>query len=115
MTDRALLKRVIINVVGNAVRFSPRERPIRISACLSGPLVQILVIDRGPGIDVARRATLIASSSELYEEPSEAGIALTASAGFLQPLGGQLRFEDTPGGGLTVCIELSHDMTDTGA
>jgi two-component system sensor histidine kinase KdpD len=112
MTDRALLKRVIINVVGNAIRFSPRERPIRISACLSGPLVQILVIDRGPGIDEAQRATLIASSSELYEEPSEAGIALTASAGFLGPLGGQLRFEDTPGGGLTVCIELLHDMTE---
>jgi two-component system sensor histidine kinase KdpD len=112
MTDRALLKRVMINVVGNAIRFSPRERPIRISACLSGPLVQILIIDRGPGIDEAQRATLIASSSELYEETTEAGIALTASAGFLRPLGGQLRFEDTPGGGLTVCVELLHDMTD---
>jgi two-component system sensor histidine kinase KdpD len=112
MTDRALLRRVLINVVGNAIRFSPRDRPIRISACLSGPLVQVLVIDRGPGIDEAQRATLIASSSELYEEPTEAGIALTASAGFLRPLGGQLRFEDTPGGGLTVCIELLHDMTD---
>jgi two-component system sensor histidine kinase KdpD len=112
MTDRALLRRAIINVVDNAIRFSPLERPIRISACLSGPFVQMLVIDRGPGIVEAQRATLIAPSSELYEESGEAGIALTSTAGFLRPLGGQLRFDDTPGGGLTVCIELLHDMTE---
>jgi two-component system sensor histidine kinase KdpD len=111
MTDRALLRRVIVNVVGNAVRFSPLGEPIRISAGQTGRYVQILVIDRGPGIAEEQRATLIAAPGELYDEPSIAGIALTASAGFLEPLGGQLRFEDTPGGGLTVSIELLQDMT----
>jgi two-component system sensor histidine kinase KdpD len=111
MTDRALLKRVIVNVVGNAVRFSPPGEPVRISACQTGRFVQLLVIDRGPGIAKEQRATLIAAQGQLYDEPSIAGIALTASAGFLKPLGGQLRFEDTPGGGLTVSIELLQDMT----
>jgi two-component system sensor histidine kinase KdpD len=55
--------------------------------------------------------TLIAAPGRLYDEPSVAGIGLSASAGFLEPLGGQLRFEDTPGGGLTVSIELLQDMT----
>jgi two-component system sensor histidine kinase KdpD len=111
MTDRALLKRVIVNVVSNAVRFSPLGEPVRISACQTGRFVQLLVIDRGPGIAEEQRATLIAAQGQLYDEPSIAGIALTASAGFLKPLGGQLRFEDTPGGGLTVSIELLQDMT----
>jgi two-component system sensor histidine kinase KdpD len=111
MTDRALLRRVIVNVLGNAVRFSPRGEPIRVSAGLAGRFVQILVIDRGPGIDEVRQTTLIAAPGRLYDEPSVAGIGLSASAGFLEPLGGQLRFEDTPGGGLTVSIELLQDMT----
>ncbi len=111
MTDRALLRRVLVNVVGNAVRFSPRVEPIRISAGLAGRFVQVLVIDRGPGVDGERLKTLIAAPGRLYDEPSVAGIGLSASAGFLVPLGGQLRFEDTPGGGLTVSIELLQDMT----
>ena len=111
MTDRALLRRVLVNVVGNAVRFSPRGEPIRISAGRAGRFVQVLVIDRGPGVDRERMKTLIAAPGRLYDEPSVAGIGLSASAGFLVPLGGQLRFEDTPGGGLTVSIELLQDMT----
>ena len=111
MTDRALLRRVLVNVVGNAVLFSPRGEPIRISAGLAGRFVQVLVIDRGPGVDRERMKTLIAAPGRLYDESSVAGIGLSASAGFLEPLGGQLRFEDTPGGGLTVSIELLQDMT----
>jgi two-component system sensor histidine kinase KdpD len=111
MTDLGLLRRVLVNVVGNAVRFSPKGAPIRISAAWAGRFVELLVIDRGPGIDVEKRAKLIAPKGELYDEESLAGIGLSASAGFLEPLGGQLRFDDTPGGGLTVCIELLQDMT----
>jgi two-component system sensor histidine kinase KdpD len=71
----------------------------------------MLVIDRGPGIDEEMRERLIVPSGQLYDEESVAGIALTASAGFLKSLGGELRFEDTPGGGLTVCIELLRDVS----
>jgi two-component system, OmpR family, sensor histidine kinase KdpD len=111
MTDRGLLRRVIVNVVTNALRFSPENVPIRISAAWTGDFVELLVIDQGPGIDEDRRATLIAPEGQLYDDQFDAGIGLTASAGFLKPLGGHLRFEDTPGGGLTVCIEVLQDMT----
>ena len=115
MTDRGLLRRVIVNVVTNALRFSPEHEPIRISAAWTGKFVELLVIDRGPGIDEDQRAKLIAAEGQLYDEQFDAGIGLTATAGFLKPLGGQLRFEDTPGGGLTVSIELLQDMTSPAA
>ena len=111
ITDAALLSRVLVNVLDNAVRFGPVGSPIRISAGQSGEFVEVLVIDRGPGVDEAAKERLIAPSGQLNDEESVAGIALTVSAGFLKPLGGELRFEDTPGGGLTVCIELLRDAT----
>jgi two-component system sensor histidine kinase KdpD len=110
-TDGVLLSRVLVNVLDNAVRFSPVGSPIRISVGQTGKFVEILVIDRGPGIDEEMRERLIVPSGQLYDEESVAGIALTASAGFLKSLGGELRFEDTPGGGLTVCIELLRDVS----
>jgi two-component system sensor histidine kinase KdpD len=110
-TDETLLKRVIINVVDNAMRFGPVGKPIRLSAGTNGQFIELLVIDRGPGIDEAERARLIAPAGQIYDEETAAGIGLTVCAGFLKPLGGQLRFEDTPGGGLTVCIELLKDMS----
>jgi two-component system sensor histidine kinase KdpD len=110
-TDGTLLKRVIVNVVDNAIRFGPVSKPIRLSAGTNGQFIELLVIDRGPGIDEAQRARLIAPGGQIYDEETAAGIGLTVCAGFLKPLGGELRFEDTPGGGLTVCIELLKDMT----
>ena len=35
-----------------------------------------------------------------------AGLNLTVASGFIRLLGGRLHFEDTPGGGLTVAVEL---------
>ena len=39
-------------------------------------------------------------------EQLDAGLNLTVASGFAQLLGGRMLFEDTPGGGLTVAIEL---------
>jgi two-component system sensor histidine kinase KdpD len=106
-TDPDLLERVIANVVSNACEFSPEEQVIRLIAGATARGAEILVIDRGPGTRDPRRRIPDRTSNREHDELSEENIALSVAEGFIRLLDGELRFEDTPGGGLTVVIELA--------
>ena len=105
-TDPDLLERVIANVVSNACAFSPEDQAVRLSAGVTANGVELLVIDRGPGTRDVRRRIPRAQP----EEGTDEAIGLSVASGFVTLLGGELRFEDTPGGGLTVVIELAQDF-----
>jgi two-component system sensor histidine kinase KdpD len=109
-TDPELVEQVIATIVSNACRFSPSDRPVRISAGVVGIFVEILVIDRGPGVPEAERVRILAPFEGLDGEGDGAGLGLAVAARLVSLLGGQLRFEDTPGGGLTVSIEFLQDL-----
>ncbi len=105
-TDPVLVRRVLTNVLSNACRFGPVDLPVTIKAGLVGDFVEVLVADRGPGMPVALRDAVLAPFDRLSGEQLTAGLNLTVASGFAQLLGGRLLFEDTPGGGLTVTVEL---------
>jgi two-component system sensor histidine kinase KdpD len=109
-TDPELVEQVIATVVSNACRFSPVDRPVRICAGVVGLFLELLVIDRGPGIPEAQRRGILAPFERLEDEEEGAGLGLAVAARLVNLLGGQLRFEDTPGGGLTVAIEFLQDL-----
>ena len=50
LADPALLERVVANLVGNALRYSPAGQPPLLAASALGDRVELRVIDRGPGI-----------------------------------------------------------------
>jgi two-component system sensor histidine kinase KdpD len=105
-SDAALVERAVAIVVENACRFSPQDRPVRITAGVTGEVVELLVIDRGPGVGVAERMALLDDRQRLSSENKGVNLGLSVASGFAQLLGGRLRFEDTPGGGLTVVLEF---------
>ena len=49
--DRARATDILVQLIDNAHLYSPKERPITITAELSGDFVALSVADRGPGID----------------------------------------------------------------
>ena len=106
--DPALLERVVANVVANAVAWSPAGVPARVEAGEVGGRVHLRVIDRGPGIAAEDRAKVFEPFQRLGDRSSLAGVGLglAVSRGFVQAVGGDLRLDDTPGGGLTVVIDL---------
>ncbi|MDH2904269.1 MAG: DUF4118 domain-containing protein [Actinomycetota bacterium] len=105
ITDPDLLERVIVNLVTNACAFSPPEQPIRVTAgCTAGEL-ELLVIDRGPGIRDPRRR--IPAAWMTSDPDADEDLSLLVARGFVKVLGGELRFEDTPGGGLTAAVRLA--------
>jgi two-component system sensor histidine kinase KdpD len=53
MADPAIMERVIANLIGNALRYSPVAVPPLITATARGDRVELRVIDYGPGIPEA--------------------------------------------------------------
>jgi two-component system sensor histidine kinase KdpD len=107
LVDPELLERVIANVVANAARLSPPRSVVRVTAGVVGDKLEMLVVDRGPGIPAAKRAHVFRPFQRL-DDAADTGVGLGLSIvqGFTELLGGELRLEDTPGGGLTVVISL---------
>lgn len=106
--DAVLLQRVLVNLLSNALRYSPAgSRPV-IAASEFGGEVQLRVIDRGPGIPDDRREAVFVPFQRLGDTDNDTGVGLglALSKGFVEGMGGTLDAEDTPGGGLTMVVSL---------
>jgi two-component system sensor histidine kinase KdpD len=106
--DPALLQRVLVNLLANALRYSPAGSPPVLTTSEFGDRVQIRIIDRGPGIPSARREEVFLPFQRLGDTDNTAGVGLglALAKGFVEGMGGTLEAEDTPGGGLTMVVEL---------
>jgi two-component system sensor histidine kinase KdpD len=106
-TDPEMAQRVLSIVISNAIRFTPSDRPVRITAGATNDGVELLVVDTGPGIKPAPRATIFEPSSRNGDQgANDVHLGLNVVAGFMDLLHGEVRLEDTPGGGLTVVLQF---------
>ncbi|MBC9713247.1 sensor histidine kinase KdpD [Streptomyces sp. TRM66268-LWL] len=106
--DKGLLERAVANIVENAVKYSPDEKPVRVSASAIGDRVEIRVVDRGPGIPDDAKERVFEPFQRYGDAPRGAGVGLglAVARGFTESMGGTLAAEDTPGGGLTMVLTL---------
>jgi two-component system sensor histidine kinase KdpD len=106
--DPALLERALANIVSNAIAWSPEGEKVRIEAAEVVGRLHVRVIDRGPGIALAQRQRVFEPFQRLGDRSNDtgAGLGLAIAKGFVEVLGGTITLDDTPGGGLTVTIEL---------
>ena len=105
-TDPDLVERSLANVIANACTFSPAEEPIQIRAAVAPGRIQVVVSDRGPGITATDRAEALAPFRRLDDTGTGSGLGLSVASGFLEVVGGSLQLDETPGGGLTVVMEI---------
>ncbi|MHA6622136.1 sensor histidine kinase [Pseudonocardia sp. DLS-67] len=106
LADPGLLERVVANVVDNALRHG-RGAPVALRASTHADVVELRVVDSGPGISVADAEKLFAPFQRLGDRDHNGlGLGLSVARGFTEAMGGTLTAEDTPGGGLTVVIGL---------
>lgn len=108
LADAGLLDRVVANLVDNALRHSPPDRPITLHVSQAGDRVQLRVVDRGPGVPDAQKEQMFVAFQRLGDAPGREGLGLglAVARGLTEALGGVLVAEDTPGGGLTMVVEL---------
>ncbi|WP_375163788.1 ATP-binding protein [Herbiconiux gentiana] len=112
--DPVLLERVLVNLLSNALRFSPAGERVVVSASAFAGRVELRVVDRGPGIPADRRSEVFVPFQRLgdLDNATGLGLGLALSKGFAEGMGGSLEAEDTPGGGLTMVVSLPVARTD---
>ena len=108
IADPVLLQRVLVNVLANAVRHAPSGTRVGVATKRVRDLAQLRVIDRGAGVPDDQRDEMFTPFQRLGDLDNTAGLGLglALSKGFTEGMGGTLRPEDTPGGGLTMVIAL---------
>ncbi|MFZ3567619.1 ATP-binding protein [Streptomyces sp. BH097] len=106
--DKGLLERAVANVVENAVKYSPADQPVLVSASALGDRVELRVVDRGPGVPDDAKDRIFEPFQRYGDAPRGAGVGLglAVARGFTEAMGGTLGAEDTPGGGLTMVLTL---------
>jgi two-component system sensor histidine kinase KdpD len=106
--DKGLLERAVANIVENAVKYSPPDEPVLVSASALGERVELRVVDSGPGVPDEAKERIFAPFQRYGDAPRGAGVGLglAVARGFVEAMGGTLGAEDTPGGGLTMVLTL---------
>ncbi|TDC53814.1 sensor histidine kinase KdpD [Jiangella ureilytica] len=111
--DPALLERVLVNVIGNALRFSPPDRPPTVTAREDDDTVELRIVDHGPGIPEDQRDRVFVPFQRLGDSATGVGLGLALSRGLTEAMRGTLVPETTPDGGLTMRVRLA--AADTGS
>jgi signal transduction histidine kinase len=109
--DVELLRRLLDNLVSNAVRHAAGAQTIQLTAQLRGDSTWLLVVqDDGAGIDEAIRGRLFErftrGDPSRGEESSGAGLGLALSAAVARSHGGEIRLAHIAGSGARFEVEL---------
>jgi two-component system OmpR family sensor kinase len=108
--DAGSMRQVIINLLTNAARFSPKSKPITVAFAQQGETSVIEVRDHGPGIPENLREKVFErfyrADNSRNRETGGSGLGLAIVKAIVERHGGTIRVIETPGGGATFRIEL---------
>lgn len=102
--DRARLEGALANLLGNAVRHAPPRSMVEIDASVDGGpesrALRMVVRDRGPGVARDVRGVLFQPfARSRHEAMTGSGLGLATAAAAVRAHGGEIDYEDRPGGG----------------
>jgi hypothetical protein len=111
--DRELIQQAVANLVDNAVKFSPPDSVVHLSAVSVPSGAEIAVADQGPGIPVADRSRAAERffRGELARNTPGAGLGLALVQAVAQLHSGGLRLADASPGLIAVLTLPNHEQS----
>ena len=108
--DENRLIQALSNFISNAIKYSPKEAPVVISASNNDNEVRVSISDSGPGIPLEFQDRLFdkftqADSSD-RRQVGGTGLGMTITKAIIEKHGGKVGFDSTPGQGATFYFEL---------
>ena len=98
---------MLANILENALKHSEAE--VVVQGAATADRVQLRVVDRGKGVPEGAKEAIFAPFQRFGDTPrgTGVGLGLAVARGLMETMGGSIVAEDTPGGGLTVVVELA--------
>jgi len=101
--DRIRLEQALANLLSNAVRLGPPGSCVDVVAEVDGgpvPTLEVRVLDRGPGVNVEMQPRLfVPFAPRSVDQADGSGLGLATAAAAVRAHGGEIGYQDRPGGG----------------
>jgi light-regulated signal transduction histidine kinase (bacteriophytochrome) len=108
--DAGLVAPVVLNLLANALKFTPPRGEVALALALAPGVAEIRVTDTGPGVPASARARIFEPFEQLDASVARthggAGLGLHIARSMVEALGGSLRFEPGPQGGSSFVVRL---------
>jgi len=113
VADRRAVQQILINLVGNAIKFTDPGGAVTVDACASGDMLQLSVSDTGIGIDGDRLSSIgqpfVQVQNDYTRRYEGTGLGLSLVKGLVALHGGSFAIASTPGEGTVITILLPMD------
>jgi cell cycle sensor histidine kinase DivJ len=110
MADRRAVNQILINLVSNAIKFTPRGGRVGVSALCDGPKLVVAIEDTGVGIgeaDLARVGEAFFQARGAYDRRHDGtGLGLSIVKGLVRLHGGEVEISSRLGTGTRVTVRL---------
>jgi signal transduction histidine kinase len=98
---------VLLNLVGNAIRYSPANSQVWIRLALEGEMAQVIVADQGPGLAEDQQSRVFEKFERLGRSgDGGSGLGLYISRRLARAMGGDLTVESAPGHGARFILSV---------
>jgi two-component system sensor histidine kinase KdpD len=108
--DPLLIEQVLMNLLDNAVRYTPQGTPIELSAMLKEREIVVTLSDRGPGIPAGEEERIFEKFIRGAATGGGIGLGLTICDAIVTAHGGRIWAENRPGGGAVFRFTLPIDQ-----
>jgi signal transduction histidine kinase len=110
LADGPKLRQVLVNLLGNAARYTPPGGAVCVDAAADGARVRLRVRDTGLGIAADQLERIFEPFARVRDgrlaPPQGTGLGLTISRALARGMGGDVTVESAPGAGSTFAVEL---------
>ena len=111
--DAVMIEQVLINLLENALRYTPEGSPLEIIAEVSVAAVEISVADRGPGIPAGSEYELFEKFYRVQREAAQSGVGLGLAIckAIIEAHGGSIQAQNRKAGGAVFSFIIPLDRT----